>query len=350
MRKKNWILAVLLFLMISLHADASAELSVQFLDVGQGLAVLAQNGEQTLLYDGGGRDSSSFVIAYLKQRGITSIDYLVNSHYDEDHLAGLLGCLKVFDVKHVIVSEYEHESELCHSFFDTISEQSIETEYAISGRQYSLGESCFEILSDSGYGTEDNDKSVVIRIVNGNNQFLLTGDAEYECEQNILNSGMEIKSDVLCVGHHGSNDSTSYCFLDAVDPEYAVISCGKYNSYGHPGQDTMNKLQERAINLYRTDEQGSITAVSDGNTIVWNMESCNDYSAGLKENNTVPAADEKNADQSEADYIGNIKSHVFHYTWCGSAAKMKEKNKLYFTGTSQDLIDMGYRSCNNCNP
>jgi len=115
---------------------------------------------------------------------------------------------------------------------------------------------------------------------NGENSFLLTGDAEHNAESVMCNSGLDLESNVLSIAHHGSATATSFIFLEQVLPEYAVISCGLDNQYGPPDRDTMDKLESMEIDVYRTDKQGTTIAVSDGQKIEWNQEPCNDYSPG----------------------------------------------------------------------
>lgn len=264
----------------SMSAAASGEMLVHFLDVGQGLSVFVQSEGQNLIYDGGDRETSRFVVAYLQQHGVTEIDYLISSHYDADHLAGLIGCLNVFDVHNIIGSDYEHTSKLYTSFIDTIDEQDSEIQHPSVGIQFQFGSGTFTVLSPTSIVNDSNANSVVIRLENGQNSFLLTGDADHKAEAVMCSSSPDLESDVLSVAHHGSATATSYDFLEQVVPEFAVVSCGADNQYNHPDADTMDKLESMEIEIYRNDLQGTIVAVSDGQKITWDQEPCNDYSPG----------------------------------------------------------------------
>lgn len=262
----------------------AGEMKVHFLDVGQGLSILVQSDGQTMIYDGGNKSTSSFVVSYLKEQNVTTIDYLISSHYDSDHLAGLIGCLHAFDVKNVISSDYEHDSKLYQSFVQTVDEQGLTMQHPAVGTEISFGTGSFQILAPAAIDPDDSNKnSVAIKLMNGENSFIFTGDAENTSEKAMCDSGIDLSCDVLVPGHHGSATATSWDFLQETVPEYAVISCGKDNQYGHPDKDVMDKLESMDIQVYRTDKQGTITATSDGTTITWDQDPCNDYSPGEKE-------------------------------------------------------------------
>ena len=249
--------------------ESYQELKVHFLDVGQGLAVFAQCGDQTLIYDGGDRKTSSFVVSYLQKQGVTTLDYVISSHYDADHVYGLIGCLRAFDVKKVISSDYQHDSETYKKFVQAVEEEGLAMEHPSVGTEYSFGSGSFTILApEKAIPGESNKNSVVVKLVNGEQSFL-TGDAESSSEKAMCDSGMDLSCDVLVPSHHGSATATSWEFLQETVPAYAVISCGSDNQYGHPDKDTMDKLQAMEISVYRTDKQGTVVAVSDGENLSW---------------------------------------------------------------------------------
>lgn len=257
------------------------DMTVHFLDVGQGLSILAQSDDQTLIYDGGDSDKSSFVVAYLKEQGVTDIDYLISSHYDSDHVNGLIGCLNAFDVENVICSDYVHDSNTYQSFINTAQSKGLELQHPAVGTAFTFGTGSFETLAPSEIDQNDsNGNSVVIKLTNGNNSFIFTGDAESSSESAMCASGINLDCDVLVPGHHGSATATSWEFLEKTVPEYAVISCGADNQYGHPDKDTMEKLQSMDIQVFRTDKQGTITVTSDGTNLTWRTDPCNDYTPG----------------------------------------------------------------------
>jgi len=260
--------------------QSDSGMEVHFIDVGQGLAILVQSGGENLLYDGGNRSHADEVVQYLKNQEVETIDYMISSHYDEDHLGGLVKCLDNFEVDHVLGSDYVHTSDLFNTFMNTATANAITVEYPAVGDTYEFGTGSFTVMAPSGISKNSNDNSVVIRLVNGDNSFMFMGDAEETSEQDMISTGMNLDCDVLCLGHHGSASSTSWDLLEASTPSWAVVSCGKGNSYGHPTAETMGKLSDMDIPVFRTDDQGTVIAVSDGSTISWNQEPCNDYSSG----------------------------------------------------------------------
>ena len=282
----------------------AGEMKVHFLDVGQGLSILVQSDGQTMIYDGGDKSTSSFVVSYLQKQNVTTIDYLISSHYDSDHMAGLIGCLNAFDVKNVISSNYEHDSKLYQSFIQTVADKGLPMQHPAVGTEFSFGSGSFQILAPATIDPNDSNKnSVAIKLTNGDNSFIFTGDAESTSEKAMCESGIDLSCDVLVPGHHGSATATSWDFLQATVPEYAVISCGKDNQYGHPDKDVMDKLESMDIQVYRTDKQGTIVAVSDGTTITWDQEPCNDYSPGDKEDKGTQAQTSKSKDSSSTGYF-----------------------------------------------
>lgn len=279
----------------------AGEMKVHFLDVGQGLSILVQSDGQTMIYDGGDKSTSSFVVSYLQKQNITTIDYLISSHYDSDHMAGLIGCLNAFDVKNVISSDYEHDSKLYQSFIQTVADKGLPMQHPAVGTEFSFGSGSFQILAPAIIDPNDSNKnSVAIKLTNGDNSFIFTGDAESTSEKAMCESGIDLSCDVLVPGHHGSATATSWDFLQATVPDYAVISCGKDNQYGHPDKDVMDKLESMDIQVYRTDKQGTIIAVSDGTTITWDQEPCNDYSPGDKEDKGTQAQTSKSKGSSSS--------------------------------------------------
>jgi len=243
------------------------EMQVHFLDVGQGLSILVELGDEVLIYDGGGRDTSSFVVAYLKELGITEIDYLISSHYDADHVSGLIGCLYAFDVKHVIGSDYTHDSKLYTSFQTAVSKEGLEVLHPSVGTKFLLGEAVITILAPAEIVDDSNSNSVAIKLTYGESDFIFTGDADYYSESAMIASGIDLDCEVLSVGHHGSSDATSPEFLEKASPDYAVVSCGKDNEYGHPHKEVVELLKEYQVEILRNDELGTIVMKTDGAVI-----------------------------------------------------------------------------------
>ena len=280
MNKRKLIITTLLFSSL-MSINAAAQTDVHVLDVGQGLSVLIESNGHYMLYDGGDSDKSSYVISYLHQEGVTALDYVVASHYDSDHLNGVVGALNTFPVSTVWGPDYETGTRVFESFRSVIAAKGLSCTQPDAGSQIQLGDAVIQVLAPSGSDYSDaNNYSIAIRVQDGSTSFLITGDAEAESEAQMTASGLNLDSDVYVMGHHGSGTSTSWDLLQAATPEYAVLSCGAGNSYGHPHIESMEKLQAMGIQLLRTDKQGNIVASTDGNTITWNVSPCNDYTPG----------------------------------------------------------------------
>ena len=181
-----------------------------------------------------------------------------------------------------------------------------------------------------------NNTSIVLKVSYGDTSFLFTGDAEYEEEQSIMNAGYDISADVLKVGHHGSDTSTSYLWLRTIMPEYAVISVGSGNSYGHPTEEVLSRLRDADTAVFRTDMQGDIIAVSDGKEVTITPS----RNAGAKTNETA-------AEKIDAAYIGNKNSKKFHRPDCHTLPK--ESNRVFFSSRAE-AVNAGYSPCGQCNP
>lgn len=373
MKKQNrfvtFILSVLLALTLVLpgsavtaKADGQGNMAVHFIDVGQGLAILVQLGGENLLYDGGNRSHADEVVQYLKNQQVETINYMISSHYDEDHLGGLVKCLDNFEVDHVLGSDYVHTSDLFNTFMNTATAHAIIVEYPSVGDTYEFGTGSFTVMAPDGISQNSNDNSVVIRLVNGNNSFMFMGDAEETSEQDMISTGMNLDCDVLSLGHHGSASSTSWDLLEAASPSWAVISCGLNNSYGHPAAETMGKLSDMDIPVFRTDDQGTVIALSDGNTISWNQEPCNDYTSGSEKQSTDSSADQSERDTNDAAatesyaaetdtsdtqgrmvWISATGSKYHSIPDCGNMNPDKAMQE-----TESQALSQGYEACKKC--
>ena len=334
------------------RGDSQGELSITYLDVGQGNAVVIRQGNQTMLIDGGPRESSSFVVSYLKQQGIQKLDYVLISHFDEDHLAGAIGALYNFPVGTLITADYETDSSIYDSYKEAVEEKGYEPVHPSLGDTFSLGDGSFRIISPVSYGHEDeNQDSVGIILEMGSDRFFIGGDIGLEGEKEILEAGVDIQADVMLMNHHGSHVSRE--FFQAVNPSWVVISCGEGNSYGHPRQDTVELIQESQVPLFRTDRQGTITAVSQGQGITFDQDPCNDYTPGDRTQEKEDTLEEtrtalSNSNREDCDYILNIHTKKIHLPDCSSVKSMDEDNMAFYKGDEDSLLSQGYTPCGNC--
>lgn len=341
----------------SVHAAQPFELHL--LDVGQGQCVLIEADGHYMLIDGGGRSSSSFVVSYLKQQEVERLDNIALSHYDEDHMSGLVGVFTVFPVNQILLPSYVGEGALYQSFATAAVSNGAAIKHPLVGETFSLGNATVEVIGPvrTDYA-EENDRSLVFRITYGDVSCLISGDAEQESEWDMVNSGRNISADIYVVGHHGSRTSTSEPFLDAVIPTYALISCGQGNSYGHPTAEVLQRLQERGIGMYRTDLQGTVILYSDGSSIWFDQEPCQDWTPGSFDGQTrqVPVVNDSGVSGGVGDaaedmlYVCNTNTMKFHYPGCDSVKQMNENNRVNTNLSRDELIAQGYQPCGNCRP
>lgn len=259
---------------MSYYQDYNVEMSenshfeVHYIDVGQADSALVICDDETMLIDGGNVADSSKVAAYLKKCDIDELDYVVCTHAHEDHVGGLSGALSVAEAERVFAPETGADTKAYKNFLKKAAEQGITIENPTVGETEMLGSSYVEFLGPiNEKGADKNNTSIVLKITYGKTSFLFTGDAEREEEADILNKGANLKATVLKVGHHGSETSSSYPFLREVMPQYAVISVGEGNSYGHPHDNTLSRLNDAGAEVYRTDVNGDIIMESDGESI-----------------------------------------------------------------------------------
>lgn len=331
--------------------DTPGGLTVHYLDVGQGNAILVQSEGQSMLIDGGARHSSSFVVSYLEKQKIEKLDYILISHFDEDHLSGAVGALHKFPVDTLITPDYEADSNIFQSYKKVVEEKGYESIHPHQGQEFFLGSAKFRIISPVSYGHEDeNQDSVGIILENGEQKFFIGGDIGLESEKEILESGVDIQADIMLMNHHGSHVSEE--FFRKIDPSYSVISCGKDNKYGHPRQDTMELLKKYDVPVFRTDLQGTILMYSDGTELTFEKEPCNDYTPGNKNGAKEDTEPQEfyNSTEQECDFVLNAHTKKIHKKTCSAVEKISEDNKSYYKGDINTLLDAGYSACKSCKP
>jgi competence protein ComEC len=240
-------------------------LSVHFIDVGQGDAILIDSVDMDILVDGG-RTSAS-VLAYLQGQGIADLDLLVATHPDADHIGGLADVLAQYQVNEIWVNGDTATSQTYQDFAAAVAAEGATVREPTRGYITEMDGLSIDVLNPTSERTGDsNEDSVVFRLVCGEVSVLLTGDATSDSEASMLAAGLTLDSDVLKVAHHGSRYSTTAPFLAAVTPEDAVISVGAGNAYGHPAQETLDRLATAGATVYRTDQDGTVVLNSDCST------------------------------------------------------------------------------------
>ena len=316
-------------------AESGDSLTVHFIDVGQADSILLECGEEFLLIDGGNKEDGQLVVSYLDQMGVEELKAVVCTHAHEDHVGGLPSVLAVYPTETVYAPTRTYSSNIFDNFLYYTDQQGLEVTIPEPGHQLWLGGTKLTVLGPVTSYAETNNTSIVLRAEFGETSFIFTGDMETDAETEMLdywNSDETLfKADVLKVGHHGSNTSTGYRFLNEVDPDYGVISVGAGNSYGHPHEEPLSRLNQAGVTLFRTDELGHVIATTDGETLTftWNNQS------------GAPT----NAEPTETTFIGNKNSKKLHSPDCANLPK--EENQVLFDDY-QEALDQGYTPCGSC--
>lgn len=261
------------------------ELVIHFIDVDQADGMLLIVGDTTVMIDGGNTPTSQDVLEYLKRFGVDQIDLMVNTHPHGDHLGGLPTVLNNIPTDKIWCADSTYDTYLYKSFTQLVAQKNFNISHPEPGTVFAENGLTITVLgpvNSADTYTDLNDTSLVLMVQYGQRKFLFTGDMEAFAEKQLVDAGMSLKADVLKVGHHGSYSSTSQVFLDKVDPEYGVISCGRNNEYGHPHDAPMNRLNKAEVELYRTDLMGSVVLVTDGDTIAFFLETANTELTGYE--------------------------------------------------------------------
>lgn len=323
---------------IEVPADSTFE--VHYIDVGQGDCSLVLCDGYAMLIDGGEASESSKVYAYLKEKNVEHLDYIVATHAHSDHVGGLSGALNYATVGNVLCPVTDYDSKAFESFKKYVYAGAAEITVPSPGDTFMLGSAAVQILGPQSQYDNENDQSIVLKVIYGDTSFLFTGDAERTAEEDILSVGYDLSATVLKVGHHGSADGTSYPFLREIMPLYAIIQVGEGNSYGHPTEAVLSRLRDAEVTVYRNDLHGTIVCASDSKTVsfVTERDSTEQRDPTVS---VLPEIDDMR------EYIGNKNSHKFHLPSCRNLPA--EKNRVYIN-SRQEAIDNGYSPCGNCNP
>lgn len=268
-------------------------LIVTMIECGQADSFLIQQGDMVALVDCGKVSTGDEVVAYLKSLGIEKIDYLFGTHPHEDHMGGMYEVITSFEIGKIIIPDKQVTPGWFTKLMKEIRDGSYDpeepdkevryvVEYPEVGDTYELGEATIEVLGPVDLSSSNpNNWSTILKVSLGDMDVLMTGDAETSVEKALIKAGTDLEAEVLKVGHHGSDTSSSDAFLDEVDPDYALISAALGNNHDHPIKSTMEKLEEREIPVYRTDESGTVVVTITTDSVTFSTEP-GDYLSGTE--------------------------------------------------------------------
>ncbi|MFZ2471341.1 MAG: MBL fold metallo-hydrolase [Methanothrix sp.] len=354
------LLSVLIIAVSAAAVSASENLTVHFIDVGQGDAELIQFSGKNVLIDAGTQEMGPRVESYLRSHGVSSLDLLVATHPHDDHIGGLITILNDIPVKQVLDSGQTHTTQTFENYLNLIDQKNILFSTAERGQTIDLDPAIkIEVLSPPAtlFSDDLNQNSIVLKVTYNKVSFLFMGDAGFEAEDRIMAVESDLKSTVLKVGHHGSSSSTCAAFLSKVRPEVEVIEVGAGNAYGHPTQKTLSALQSTSSKVYRTDTNGNIEVTTDGQTYTVTTEKQSWTTASTAPKSTASAvawtdtaaATTTTATVSQGPFVGSSKSDKYHYPSCSAAKRIKSSNLVTFA-SSADARAQGYVPCGICHP
>lgn len=318
---------------IKTQETSVGDMKVHYIDVGQADSELIQVDGKNILIDAGNNDSMAY--NYLKQLGIKKIDYVIATHPHSDHIGGMTSVINNFEIGEFYAPKVNHTTKTFENMIKALQNKGIKLTAPTIGDTLTIGNATMQFLAPNGSKYQDlNNYSIVCKLKYGNTSYLFTGDAESLSEGEILAKQLDISADVLKLGHHGSHSSTSQAFLDKVNPRYAIVSCGKDNDYGHPHQETTDKLNAKNINILRIDVSGTIISTSNGNNINFNVNT-----SGLS---TTNANTPDTKTQSSNVWVANKTSKVYHTS--KDCSNMKSPTEV----SLEDAQAKGLKPCSKC--
>lgn len=250
------------------NVTPEGQLEVHFIDVGNADCTLLRQGEDAMLIDAGERGDGENIVRYLRAHGVQKLKLVIATHAHADHIGGMVDVIRAFPVEQFLFAPMPASATPTSSTYirmlEALDEKKVPVVEAKPGTVYELGTARLQVLAPLEDSDNMNNMSVVTRLTFGQRSFLFAGDAEAPVEKLLLRSPYTLKADVMKASHHGSSTSNTEAFVKKVDPQFAVIPCGRNNKYGHPHQEVLDLYEKMRITFYRNDVYGSVVFTSDG--------------------------------------------------------------------------------------
>ena len=247
---------------INLSKDELKGIKLSYLDVGQADSILIQIGNENMLIDAGNNSDGEGLVEYLKEQDISSFKYVVGTHAHEDHVGGMDDIINNFNIEHFYMPDVISTTKTYEDILDALENKKVRYETPNIDDTFNLGEASIKVIYIGNDNNNLNNTSIVLKLKFKNAEFLFMGDFEKDIEKTLLDK--DIKADIIKIGHHGSDSSSSKDFIEKVNPSISIISVGKNNKYNHPKKSTIDLLNKVNSRILRTDELGTIIITSDG--------------------------------------------------------------------------------------
>lgn len=339
---------------------SSGDMTVHFVNIGQGSAqvIVAPSGK-VMLIDAGNNDDEDDIVAYLNNLGIKRIDYVIGTHPDADHVGGLDAAIRSFEIGEIYMPKISANTITFEDVLQSISDKGLKVRSGTEGINLNMGDGIkTEFLAPIGTSSDRNEMSIVVKLTYGSRSFLFTGDADDKSESEMISKhGNKLDVDVLSVGHHGSDTSSTQSFINKVTPKFSVIQVGK-NSYGHPTEEVLQRLSDTGAEIYRNDKQGTIVFATNGQTIDINTNAWayNAPSTAPEKEPTSPSEEEKTIEEPKEEQKEETKDtqsisatssisnpNPEQYSSVTVTVSVKDQNGNPVSGANVDLI-LHYKS------
>ena len=338
-------------------SGSAPTLYVNYINVGQGDSILIKVEDCDILIDAGVANQGSVVSSYLRNKGVDDIELMINTHPDADHCGGLTQVLKDYVVEEVWISKDTSKTTAAYkNFTGAITNEGLTAKKPNKGTTYKYGDLTLTVLYSEVVSGDSNNSSIVCMLEYGSFRFLFMGDIGEDVEPKIISSGVDLKCDVLKVGHHGSKYSSTSAFLKAVGAEYGVICVGD-NDYGHPTSAALNRLSSAGVSVYRTDTNGNVVFSTNGVTLTLPNGSTDSTGSGSgtisggSSNGSSSGSSSLGGTTSSSSsttqyFIGNTETKVFHLPTCSNLPAASKQNVMYNYNWIVNIAK--YTPCGRC--